>query len=317
MKLLTSLVVIFTGIHTVFSQQPEQRFLEGGSNRFIEFKGDTAFLFIDDGALVSTRYFIDEYIPVDTLYASGTTAYTGENSELVRDDAQYLLTMRTGDKHHRVRKMPMRFVSDERANEKFNRSWVIWELRELQYEMEDNEYVNPYTTVNLHRTPQQFLEPYKTTDYRIARSLITADIQRFKDSLFAVNKIYTELTDLFIARIATADVESTIDFLKRIPKYNEYGYLYYRATIEEMAIERTDLFFEVAEHLPEQKEAMFYCCTAKEQKKALKNAVTDSQVQKEYKKFKRRDTMFSISAVSLYTLGNVAFWGGIAYLIFH
>lgn len=115
--------------------------------------------------------------------------------------------------------------------------------------------------------------------------------QLLKDSLLQTNRRLVSLNDSIAKNIHTLTLEELkSNFLRRpihVPAYNEYQ----DAMLENVARKRPDLFFGLAEVLPDEKEYLFDCISLFDGVKSLKKFETDAPVKKEFLKYRRREQL--------------------------
>jgi hypothetical protein len=115
--------------------------------------------------------------------------------------------------------------------------------------------------------------------------------QLLKDSLLRTNRQLIFLNDSIENSINTL----TVDELKRnlmsrpihVPAYDEYQ----DSMLQMIAVRRPDLFYELAEALPEERKYLFNKVSYGEPSKSLKKFDTDSPVREEFLKYRRRENL--------------------------
>lgn len=133
-----------------------------------------------------------------------------------------------------------------------------------------------------------------------------------RDSLSNTNSKCIALNDYIEKNINSLTLEELKNnFLSRPPHDYLYGE-YTSEMIELVAEKRPDLFFALAESLPEEQETIFNQVTLdRDVKKSLKNYETDSPIKKEYFKFRRKENLKWVFIASGFILLETAIVGGI------
>ncbi|WP_300664053.1 hypothetical protein [Fluviicola sp.] len=137
-----------------------------------------------------------------------------------------------------------------------------------------------------------------------------------KDSLTKTNRYCQSLLDSVEIRMKSMNLEEWQSTYTKFP-LNDYMYSeYVQEAINAVAEERPELFFELAETLPTEKEYLFSKIYSKEVNKALKNYQTNAPVKKEYFRYKRRTNFKTGLIMTGITILEVGIATGLISLIF-
>lgn len=95
--------------------------------------------------------------------------------------------------------------------------------------------------------------------------------------------------------------------------FNQYQLI----MLESLAMKRPDLFFELAEALPDQKEYLFDQVYIGDAAKSLKKFETDSLIKKEFLKYRRKERMkFGLLVTGIVSLQTAVNGGAITGIVF-
>jgi hypothetical protein len=140
-------------------------------------------------------------------------------------------------------------------------------------------------------------------------------IKELRDSISTIHKAFTELTNELLSGIFTIEYVELKQKLLILPAEYKSQSWYFGTVINAICMNRPELFFALADDLPDKKEYIFSLVDSKESIKKLKKVNTDSSSEKAFSREKRKDKSFAIIGITAYTAFLVAFWGGIVYLL--
>lgn len=139
----------------------------------------------------------------------------------------------------------------------------------------------------------------KNLPYPIFRPYADAVIKTIQDSITKVHLPYTATANAIINRINTIDYAALKDSVSALAHLDEYPNRYFSTIIKAIANNRPELYFPLADDLPNKKAAIFSAVYEKETIKKLKAIPTDSPAKRafiEHKKSDRNSLLSSLAA---------------------
>ncbi len=140
-------------------------------------------------------------------------------------------------------------------------------------------------------------------------------LAEIKDSLLRINEPYVKLTNELLDNISTINYSELKTGLLKLPMGYSSNSNYFRTVVYSTFNKRPELFFKLAEDLPDKKDFIYYCVDDWKTIKKLKTIQTNSSLQKEFIKMKRKEKIVGILFATGYITYCLAFYGGIIYLI--
>ena len=162
-------------------------------------------------------------------------------------------------------------------------------------------------------------DSFKNKDAPYSDFFLFADekIKRLSDSVRAIQIPYVLLTERLIDRASTIEYAALKDSLLLLPtvpigNYDESSVNYFRRVIQAVGLTRPELFFKLAEDMPDKKDMIFSAATFgpdnKELIETLKSAKTNSPAKSEFFKERSRDKRTAVAAMTIYGTMLVLFW---------
>ena len=173
----------------------------------------------------------------------------------------------------------------------------------------------------------EFHYHYRQTNWSIAEAkqsipeqfevLAKEQIGKLKDSLSKANLKLTALNDSIEKNIQTLTLEELKRNWSERPIHH-YAYdEYQQVMLHTIAENRPDLFFDLAQALPEERAYLFGKIYQKEAIKSLKRYETDSSIQKEFRKFRRKQAWrVGLITTGVVTLQTAVIGGAITGIVF-
>lgn len=156
----------------------------------------------------------------------------------------------------------------------------------------------------------------RDTYFRYFIPVANARIQALRDSFTAQEKPNTRITRYLIDNIASLDYNTLKDSLTKLPSEYPYKSEYFNAVIDSVCARRPDLFFRLAEDLPDQRDVIFASAdNRREIRKKLKEVAPDSPLKKEFLKGKRREKFYNIAGTTGILLVDALIIYGLVILI--
>lgn len=309
------LVSLLFFVKTVFSQNPEVFYQTSDKNYAFKFEGNSC-----------TLYKLSPYNWVSGEWELGAVYKTGNQSDslgILFSNNQYAISY--DYKYFRVCKLKNGKVKDRLA-------FVAKKLEDPSgvYEAINHSYWDVLyrkTIENIESNYPHFREyryrSYRPGDYLIWESmtykqqtpktfeLLAAERNKLlADSLVQTNRQLISLNDSIEKNIHTLTLEELKNNLMSRPihilPYDEYQ----DVMLTIVAQKRPDLFFDLAETLPDEKNYLFNKAHPGDIFKSLKKFETDSPVKKEYLKYRRRQNFKAALMITGAGLLEVGIIGG-------
>lgn len=147
--------------------------------------------------------------------------------------------------------------------------------------------------------------------------LAKEQMSKLKDSVSNVNEqliALNEWVEKYMDELTLEDLKGNL--LSR--PLHEYSYDQYNSVmLESVAENRPELFFDLAEALPEEQKYLFDQINYKNAVKSLKTYKTDSPMKKEFRKFKRRQAWrIGLATTGIVTMETTVIGGAITGIVF-
>ena len=159
--------------------------------------------------------------------------------------------------------------------------------------------------------------PFKYVESKTFEKLANERNQQLKDSLALTNQQLISLNDSIEKNMTTLTLEELkSNFLGRPLRQFSYS-TYQNEMLESVAEKRPDLFLDLAEALPAEKEYIFDLVLFGSTAKSLKKFETDSPVKKEFLKYRRRErTKVGLIMTGIVSLQAAVIGGAITGIVF-
>ena len=307
------LVNLFT--RPSFAQSDESHFYVARKSHayFVEIKGYDAFVFYGPMMTSNQVYFGKRVNALDTLCYE-TTEYAGNRFHLSTIN-QNLYLIAEPDVKHVPKKMELQLVLETGPiNSDLNESYWFENYIKMIREIDT---IFPHASFSMGTGWDEWRDfPNKESYYKDFRRYIDSLLPVYKDSLIQVHSGYTEVLNGLTTNIPILTADEVITEMDKFPNGAAFGYNEYSKTIiNEIAEKRPELFYEIAEKAGKDQERLFQSVSGPGIK-SLKHFESDSPAKKQFTKFRRKETFFIAGGITIATIGNVAFFGTIGYLIF-
>ena len=311
------LFLLFVNLFTAvsFAQSDESHFYVAKKSHayFVEIRGYDAFVFYGPVMTSNQVYFGKRVNTLDTLCYE-TTEYAGNRFHLSTINKNLYL-IANPDVKHVPKKMELQLVLESGSiNSDLNESYWFENYIKMIREIDT---IFPHASFSMGTGWDEWNGfPNKESYYKDFRRYIDSLLPVYKDSLVQAHSGYTEILNALMTNILVLTADEVITETNKFPKGSAFRYNEYSATIiNEIAEKRPGLFYEIAEKAGKDQEKLFLM-VSKPAIKTLKSFETDSPAKKQFIKFRRHETFFIVSGITIATVGNAAFFGTIGYLIF-
>jgi len=175
-------------------------------------------------------------------------------------------------------------------------------------------YADSPNSLMIHKGYYRGLQWEYTNETCIAqRNKIDMLLQQKKDSLLEVHAGYTEITNAFLTTVSSADLSEMKKYMAAV---ETAGFGYTRVVMNNIAENNPQLFFSFMETIPkDDRYHHYYYAIDYKHYRLLKKADTNSPIQRDLKKVKRRNAWITTGGITaaVAEIGGIV-WG-IVYLI--
>ena len=188
----------------------------------------------------------------DTLIIHEDGSYSGNKTKVVKENNKLYLII-TGKK---TSKFLLNTVKDpDLSNYNLNNAYYLdhyfkmcEELNKL-YPLNHNSFRNGFW---------MWKEiPNKSMDYLVFRDFADKRLKEIKDSISEVQNRYVRLTNYIIGNLQTPDYHLLKDSLTKLPAEYKSSSWYYGTVVNEIAKQRPEYFFRLAEDFPDNQNLIF------------------------------------------------------------
>jgi len=130
----------------------------------------------------------------------------------------------------------------------------------------------------------------KESDHLHFRTFTDCRIKTIKDSISAIQDVYTRVSAYIVQNLSALDYSTLKDSLVRLPVEYEKSSWYYGAVVNEIAKQKPETFFRIAEDFPENRDILFFAVGDEKQTlQGLKNVAGHDEMKKKFLKQRRTD----------------------------
>lgn len=140
-------------------------------------------------------------------------------------------------------------------------------------------------------------------------------IKKLKDSITTLQTPYVLLTNEVTKNISTVEYASLKETISKLLADSLSRSQYFSVVVKSICLNRPELFFRLAEDMPEQKSMLFGVVYGKETFKKLKAVETNSVTKKELFKERRKNRTFTIKAIATAVAGAVLLASSLYFLL--
>lgn len=297
---------------------PNEVFLHSKDQNYAILKGDTAFVY----SLGIFYHKLGDYKclrGIDTLLKNTNNSFMGKKHSVSLEHKGWVLTQKFEKKIYKTSLDTAKNITNTYYT--LNLGYYL-----TQYSDMSREINKLYPLTQLHDTGAYqawIVLPSKDIHYLDFRKLADKHISTIKQ--VAIQKLEKhESIKGFIAQNAkTAPYEVLRDSLSKLSTGKERQqdtekWRYYLKAVHEIAEQKPEFFFKLAEDLPDNQHDIFFSINFNEKEllAKLKLAEGNKAVKKRFFKAKRSDKRFAIVAVTAYVASLVLFYGALIVWIF-
>lgn len=305
-------------VKTVFAQETPRFYRSENHDYFMELSESGCVLYeiLEDGNLWDTRKLVAKR-DFNSKSDSLGIIYFDQMYAVSYDDETFRVAKLNGRGNIRKKKQYTMLPMDDPAwvYEAVNREyWSTIYGETLGKIQRDYPEFNSVYYLSYHRTS------WPPLNYTEAPSTFVTDAQESNrellDSLTKINERCLSLKRSIRDKLGIIRVEELKTIYVQFP-LNNYEYEnYVQETINMVAEQRPDLFFELVEKIPTDKEYLFSMIHSKEVNKSLRAYQTKDPVKKEYFKYKHINDLKNGLIVTAYTIVQVGLLTGMFGIIF-
>jgi hypothetical protein len=210
--------------------------------------------------------------------------YTGKKTRLENEKDKLYLVFQDVFKHQAKRVELKTIAADKKIYTTINNGYWWRSFISLTEDLNTKFAWNHYSFRNGFPLWDSFVN--KESHYKDFILFTDEKIRKLRDSITAAETVRTGITHNIIDNISTIPYEALKESLSKLP-YVYDGSAYFRTVIEAVCINRPEVFFRLAEELPDLKTPMFSVAGFNRKAvKKLKATETTSPLKKEF--FKRK-----------------------------
>ncbi len=254
-------------------------------------------------------YFSKLYV-IDTLQKEPSGDFYGINGKLLRNDNRLFLWVSEGE-GKRPKKMEMIPDSSAYVNENMNRNY-------FHYVLDSMERFTAATYPNFRHftdeTWDEISQRVTTTHHNDFQREMQPFLKHLSDSIFEAHAQFTAISDSLLNNTSQTTAEEVQHVLSQLPSLSDYGSTYSKNVLDNIAIGRPELYLEVVESLPDQRNEVL-SHMSKEAYKSIRTYETTHSMKKEIIRFHRKQTTTEIAAFTAYLLMDSGFIIGLVNMI--
>jgi hypothetical protein len=279
--IITSFIILI--FSTAYSQQ------DSGTSRYFEARNKGSQYYVEVNNTRAIVYHVGSIpdkggswytVHSDTLNQNIGSNYSGNNTGLVKEAEDiYLLTGRKVQERLRLTA-----VNDEGSvRTKLNNAYFFEQFFQMEQGINETYPLNHYSFRNGFVVWQSLQN--KNERQLQFRDFVRSYLAELKDSLTTVNEKYVAVTNDLLKSLATIPYQELKENLSQLPADFVSVSKYFSIVVKEIAKQRPEDFFRLAEDMPQSKAVIFYAAEgSKEQVGILKGVKGHDQIKAEFLK---------------------------------
>ncbi|MEP7142319.1 MAG: hypothetical protein ABI707_05595 [Ferruginibacter sp.] len=244
---------------------------------------------------------------VDTLIQQSNEIYIGKHSKIIEENKKFYLVK----EFNKTKNFRIELVKDvEMANNNLNNAYYLDNYFKMSDELNKTYPLNHHSFRNGFYTWKEL--DNREEDYLMFREFARKRLKKIKDSISNLQDNCVSKTNYIIQNIKAFEYNTLKDSLVKLPaEFSSVSY-YYSSVINEVAKQRPEYFFRLAEDFPKNRSLIFM---AVEDNKEVVNGLSAVEGHNEIKKEFFKDRRFGKS-MPYGIIGTYAVIGGLlAWLI--
>ena len=233
-----------------------------GAERFFQTRSKTHFYYVEVNDTMATIYKMGRYLDkagtgysirqTDTLTRNSEGRYTGKELSIAGEDGKrYLAT-----EGKKVKRLLLDGVTHSNTvHQHLNNAYFLDRYFEMSEDLHKTYPLYHHSFRNGFRVWEDLQN--KETDHLLFRSFANQRLNALKDSIRQQQEGYVLLTSHLIGHINSMDYPALKDSLSKLPAAYGQASAYYATVLNEVAKQRPDHFFRLAEDLPDQRALIF------------------------------------------------------------
>ncbi len=243
-----------------------------------------------------------------TLTRNTNNGFVGAKYKLIQENNAWFLARKRKKKEHKMRLDTAKNVIE--AYHKLNEAYYVAQHLKMRSDI-DKAY--PLNYQYYHEPYQAWKDlSYKTMHHLKFRSLIDNDINQTKHKIVQRLETYEGIKEFITKNAKTASYETLRDTLSKLSiaegnQQDNEKWRYYLKAVHEIAEQKPEFFFKLAEDLPDNQDDIFFSVRFQERKilAKLKSATGQESIKKKFFKEKRSEKIANIKEVSLGIISSI------------
>ncbi|KAA2238697.1 hypothetical protein F0L74_20990 [Chitinophaga agrisoli] len=233
----------------------------------------------------------------DTLKRQADGSYEGPHSKIIRQKNGLRLISTFGNSNRALRLDTVMYAG--LANNDLNNAYFLDQYGMLHQELRKAYPLHYYDFVYAFDRWRAFSKEEKEMDQMQFKAWADARLKEIKDTAMAAEEKYNRVTGYITQNIRQIDYATLKDSLAQLQaRYFDKGY--YRDAVNAIAVEQPAYFLQLAEDLPQDRDAMFWCTVSnKAAITRLKNVQGHEKMKQSFRRAKRADTWAPVVVVGL------------------
>ncbi len=309
-------------ISNILSAQtnPNEVFLHSKDHHYTILRDDTTFVYIMQMRYDRRESAMKPYLHhIDTILRNKGNNFTGVNCRLIQENNAWFLFQKRKRKERKTRLDTAQNVTE--VYYKLNEAYYIAQYLKMSSEI-DKTY--PLSQPNHYEAYESWNNlPYKIKHYLMFQNLANNKIDAVKHAIMQRLEKYESVKKFIAQNAKTASYEVLRDTLSKLStgkgrQQDIEKWRYYLRAVHEIAEQKPEFFFKLAEDLPDNQHDIFFSIdhTEKELLAKLKSVVGQESIKKKFIKEKRSEKRFAIIGVTSYVVMTVLFYGALLVWIF-
>lgn len=241
----------------------------------------------------------------DTLTRQADGTYSGNNIRMMLQENKWYLLTRS--------KKPVKLVLDraknlKEVNHNLNNAYYLDNYFEMSNELNQSYRLNHHSFRNGFLSWKEL--PNQETDHFAFRNFADQQLKMIRDSISSTQNSYVSLMSGILQNLKTIEYDSLKDSLSKLPLVNGSVSRYYATVLNQLASQKPEYFFRLAEDSPALRSSIF---SAVEDNEAavqnLKTAKGHDEIKKQFFKDRRFSKTMPYRIAAMYAVvGGLLTW---------